>query len=439
MFLRRPVEAGGSVAVVFVGCVVPEGPRYHTAAFSQAGQMYQRELLSGLARAGLAPSVVLSALPLPGYPKSRRLWVRGEEAGLPDGTPLKLLPFINVTPLKQVTIGLATLVRLLLWGYRTRGSGSRLVYTYNLSVPPGLFTLLGARIVGAKAVVSLCDVNVPGATVPDKWAWRLDYWLHRRLAPRFDAHVVASDAIARDFAAGKPCLRVEGGIRKEQLAAEAAASPGGDGEKETFVVTATGRLDDINGIPVLLRAFSLLEGSQYRLRIAGAGPLEGLVRQAAAADPRIAFYGLISFTEVLGLYRDSDVLVNMRITKGMSTNYFFPSKMMEYLASGTPVVTTCTGHVEEEFGALVYLLRDETPEGLADAIRLAARQGSTERRNLGRKAREYMLAHKTWSAQALKLARFLRGAVLGNGTEALRCPREPQDGPSIVEAAPRSG
>ncbi len=30
---------------------------------------------------------------------------------------------------------------------------------------------------------------------------------------------------------------------------------------------------------------------------------------------------------------------------------------MEYLASGTPVITTCTGHVEEEFADIVYLLK----------------------------------------------------------------------------------
>ncbi len=32
--------------------------------------------------------------------------------------------------------------------------------------------------------------------------------------------------------------------------------------------------------------------------------------------------------------------------------------MMEYLASGVPVISTCTGHVEEEFGAFTYLLRE---------------------------------------------------------------------------------
>ena len=53
----------------------------------------------------------------------------------------------------------------------------------------------------------------------------------------------------------------------------------------------------------------------------------------------------------------ADVLVDMRLTEALNTKYSFSSKLMEYLASGTPVITTCTGHVEEEFADIAYLLK----------------------------------------------------------------------------------
>jgi len=403
----------GEIAVAYIGSIVPDEPRFHNAAFNPSGQRYQQELLLGLEGAGMPPSLVLSITPTPAYPKVGKLWIRGGEADLTESLRVTLVSFPNFTPLKQITVGIATVLHLLLWRWRTRRADFRIVYTYNLTAPPGLFTLLGARLIRAKAVVSLCDINVPGETVPSRWLWRLDYWLQRKLIPRFDGHVVAADAMAREFIPGRPYLRLEGGVRNElfekvPLRFDAKENPG-----KPFVITAAGTVNEVNGIPILLEAFSLLEAGQYRLRIAGGGPVERQVREAAANDSRIEYLGFISFPEVLQLYKHSDVLINMRITGKLDTRYFFPGKMMEYLASGTPVITTCTGHTEEEFGEFVYLLRDETAQGLAEIIRRVASLHPEVRAKLGRRAQEYMAIHKTWDAQAKKVAQFIREVVLG--------------------------
>jgi glycosyltransferase involved in cell wall biosynthesis len=161
-------------------------------------------------------------------------------------------------------------------------------------------------------------------------------------------------------------------------------------------------------VEVMLRAISRLSGKQYRFVFAGDGPLANDVRAAAGKDPRIEYLGYLKLSQVLSIYRQADMLINMRLTKAIRTRYFFPSKMMEFLASGTPVLSTCTGHVEEEFGSFVFLLRDESPAGLATAIQQAEAVGPAARARMGRKARAYMLANKTWNVQAWRLASFLR-------------------------------
>ena len=402
------------VTLVFVGAVVPEKSAYHTAAFSRSGQNYQRELLDGLRRAGLPASEIISVVPVPSYPKSKRLWISGGREEIIEGTEVRLLGFLNLLLVKQLMIGFLAVVRILRWGWRMRRTPNRVVITYNLTVPPGLFTLIGAKLIGAKAVVALCDIDVPGQTVPPGFIWRLNYWMQKRLIPLFDGHIVAADAIAQDFLVDRPYVRVEGGI------SEQSTSSGGDDVIDSgmisdrpFRIGFAGRLDETNGVPSLLEAFSLLVGDKYRLRIAGRGPLEGRVREAATNDSRIEYLGFISLSEVLRLYKNSDVLVNMRITKSLNTKYFFPGKLLEYLGSGTPVITTCTGHTEEEFGDLAYLLRDETAQGLADKIQWLANVGIEARERLGQKARRYIALHKTWDAQAKKAAQFIHEVVLG--------------------------
>lgn len=411
--------ASSDIALVYISTVTPDEPCFHNPAFSRATQMFQQNLLLGMKHAGLQPSLLLSAPPMPSFPRFKRLFVRASRTYLPERLAIELVPFINCTPVKQITIGLAVLVRLLQWGWRTRRTPHRVVFTHNLSVPPGLFTYLGVRWIGAKLMVSINDVNVPGQTVPDTLLTRADFKVTRWLLPRSDGYVPVADALMEDFAPGRPYVRVEGGITDDLIERTGERHRVKRDENAPFTVVATGNLDETNGIPIILKAFQMLVGDQYRLIIAGRGALAGDVQAAAAQDPRIEYRGFLSFSEVVSLYNTTDVLISMRVTRALNTRYFYPSKMMEYLASGTPVMATCTGHTAEEFGDFCFLIKDETSEGLAEMIRYVASLAPEQRDAMGRKAREYMMTNKTWDAQARRIVHYIRETLCGLG-EPLR-------------------
>ena len=238
-----------------------------------------------------------------------------------------------MTPLKQVVVGVGVLIGLVAWGWRKRKSRKRVVLTYNLTMPPGLFTLLGARLARAKAVVSVNDINIPGQTVPASALWRLDVRLQRWLLPRFDGHLAVADQIATDFFPGRPYVRVEGGVDSAFLELTRRANDVAPKENSPFVFTFAGWLNEANGVNVLLSAFQLLRTSSFRLRIAGTGPLQAVVEEACRQDERIQYLGMLDATGVAGIYRTSDVLLNVRLTKSIDTRYFFPSKLIEFLAS----------------------------------------------------------------------------------------------------------
>lgn len=233
--------------------------------------------------------------------------------------------------------------------------------------------------------------------------------------------MAVADRIMQDLVPGRPYVRVEGGVAPRTFERTARHGPERRGPDDPFTITSAGSLDQANGILELLGAFRILEGPRFRLWIAGDGVLAPAVRRAASEDPRISALGLVPFDDVLGLYRESDVLVNMRLTRRIETRYFFPSKLMEYLASGVPVISTCTGHVEAEFGHCCVLLRDESAAGLGDAIRAMAGMDPEARRAMGARARAFMAAEKSWDAQGRKVAAYLR-TVLCQTTRGGRRP-----------------
>jgi glycosyltransferase involved in cell wall biosynthesis len=339
------------------------------------------------------------------------------------GIPVTLLPYINLPFIKLVQIGIQAFVFLIASGIRialhSRGAPKLVALCYNASLPFGPFVLLAARLTGTVAVVTLNDVFVPGQLIPNNVWRRLDFATMKSILPRFDGFIAVTDRIMAELAPGRTYIRVEGGI-SENLLRERLGTR--QNHIHNFVIGVAGSLTKANGILEILEAFQLLEGEKWRLRIAGSGPLKADVERAIALDQRIEWLGSIPFASVLDLYCEADVLVNMRLTKKIKSDFFFPSKMMEYLASGTPVITTCTGHTEEEYGRFAFLLRDESPAGLATLIREVASKSPDELTTFGARARAYMCAHKSWRVQGRRIADHIRWVV--DTTQARRAAYE---------------
>ncbi len=395
-------------AIIYVGSVVRDAPAFWGPAFSPAGNLFQLSLLNGLQAVDAPLVAVLTQRPQRAFPNGPLRWFRGEDVELDGGLRARLLPFLNVPVLRPITVGLAVIGSA--WRIARRSGSRRLVIcTHNLSEPPGLFTLLAARLLGGRAVAYVCDVHVPGRLVAASWSRRLDFALQRWLLPRYDGLIVVNENTATDLAPRVPHIRVEGGVTAPMLSVADRRMDSRRSDAGLFTMVAAGSLHPGNGISEILGAMRLLHDPSYRLRIAGRGPLEPLVREAQARDPRIQYCGLLTFDQVLDLYASADVLLNVRLTREIDTRYYFPSKVMEYLASGVPVITTCPGNVREEFADIAFLLEDETADSLAQLIASVAALPREERDARGRAARDFMAAEKTWAIQARRIVQFLEG------------------------------
>jgi glycosyltransferase involved in cell wall biosynthesis len=408
---RLTNSSAPGISLVYIGNVVPDLPEFMTGAASRAGIRFQLELIKSISSAGLSPNLVIAYEPIEAFPRGKRVWIGPRHVTLTGQIGAFLVPFINITPLKQLSIAAAVAIRLIAWRWTTRTSPEHVIYCFNLSVPPGWVVLGVGRLLGTKVVVSLNDINVPGETIDRSAYNRADFLLQRLVLPHFDGYVVVADAIMKDFAPNRDYIRIDGGVGDEQMLAPRQPYPESGFASLPFTLVVTSRLDKTNGILEILEAMEVLKCANVRLYIAGVGPLIDVVKAAAARDERIIYLGLISYDETIRLYQRADVLVNMRLTRALNTKYFFPSKMIEYLTSGIPVITTCTGHVEEEYGAFCYLLKDETGAGLARLIEMVTLKSRGDLREVGRRARAYMCSVKSWEAQGQRIVRYVTGCA----------------------------
>ena len=395
--------------LALVGSVVPDDPRFRTAAFSVAGNASQARLIRSLQTNGVAVDEVISFVPVPSFPRSRRVWQR-RTSGTVEGVRTVLLPFLNVIPAKIACLGWGVFQGVARWSWRNRRR-TRIVHMYNVDRPPGLFAYAAARLTGAAVTASLYDVGTVSSDEPHTLWHRLAHRLSRWLVPRLDGRVVITPAIERDFAGGQPCLLVDGGVSEAwldrfEVAPPASSDPG------TCVFLLAGTLWEVNGARLALDAFERLREPGFRLLVTGRGPLQAVVEAAAARDARIQYLGFLGQDDFPGVYARADVLLNIRLTQSGADPYNFPSKLHEYLATGRVVISTPAVHIREEYGGFCLMLEREDADALAELMRHAARMPAGEREAIGRRARAYMRAEKTWTAQGRRIAAYLAAAAI---------------------------
>jgi glycosyltransferase involved in cell wall biosynthesis len=321
--------------------------------------------------------------------------------------PVRLLPFINFVGIRQLTVGIVVLLSLIAWVWHPkRRNRQKIIFMYNLIEPPAIFAWLAGYLLRATTICCINDINVFGHTIPDRLIYRLAFWIAHKSIPLFDGRIVITKDIADDFARGHSCLIVPGAV-DENLLNRFAKTAQRTCHSPIFKIVMAGNISELNGIKEVIEGFKLTSNPNYRLSIAGSGALQPLVEAAAETDSRIELLGYLSFEQVLALYEEADCIVNMRLTKRLKSNYLFPSKLFEYLASGKPVITTCPGHVADEYSQIAILLHEETAEALRIAIDTVAAMSCEERQRLGEKAVQHMREHSTWNAVGWQMVSYM--------------------------------
>lgn len=238
-------------------------------------------------------------------------------------------------------------------------------------------------------------------------SWIMNYDTHATDADYnvADAFLLLSshmrDVVVRN---GQPSTVVEGIFSQNPSATEAQAEGTKSLTKDIFY---SGTLARRYNIMNLVDAFQSIPRDDIRLIICGDGSCRDEIVERAKSDPRIVFKGALPHDEVLSLQRESFLLVNPRTPEGDFTKYSFPSKTMEYLASGTPTLLYRLDGIPDEYYDYCFSLTDNSVDALAAKLSEIILTPEAELRALGAKARQFVLDKKNPAAQCSKIRELL--------------------------------
>jgi glycosyltransferase involved in cell wall biosynthesis len=178
--------------------------------------------------------------------------------------------------------------------------------------------------------------------------------------------------------------------------------------KEPYkTILYTGNLGKRYGILDLLEAFTKISSPDFRLWLCGNGDGLEKIQEIQKRDYRIEYFGILPRNEVLKLQKRATLLVNPRHSYEEYTKYSFPSKTMEYMASGTPALMSKLPCLPKEYEPYIYFFDDESVEGMKNKIIEICEKSQEELNEFGKKAAEFIHTQKNEIAQTKRIIEFI--------------------------------
>lgn len=176
------------------------------------------------------------------------------------------------------------------------------------------------------------------------------------------------------------------------------------------VIMYAGMIEEKYGVLDLAKAFMMVDNPDWQLELYGVGSSLNQITELAKKDRRIQVMGSVSNAQVLKRQREVSLLINPRNDEDEFTKYSFPSKVIEYMGSGTPMLGYKLSGIPEEYSNYYYQLKPGI-QGMAQSITQVLSYSDYEREEMGKQALRFIVTEKNAKKQCEKIMRMLEQLV----------------------------
>ena len=366
-------------------------------------------LIKGLELHGGARYTYVSARPISDYPNYPKIFIGKKKWNeiVDNNNHISILeiPFINVSILKIITrFFFGLYYSLKEFHYKASKSG---VIVYSVHVPFMYIGYVMSKIYSIDFITIWTD---PPSVVESKDRLiksvfrKLELKLAKCVMKKSTKVVALTKGLAEDFAPNKPYIIIEGIIDEKDI----NTSIGKKNLKvdRNIIVAHTGSLSTRYGIQNIVRGVILTNDKNIELDIYGRGDYEEELSEICRNHVNIKYKGFLRNDEILRIQGEADFLINARSAEDDYVKYSFPSKTLEYMLSGTPLITTMLPGIPAEYEEYVIKLEDNSPATISETIKKAKAMKCEERELIGLKALTFARS-KSFINQGKIIAEFI--------------------------------
>lgn len=324
------------------------------------------------------------------------------------------LGFINLPIIKHVMIDLGFFFKTLRFVIKNRKKPCAIIMdAAYVTAHPFVIAAAGKKI---HKTAIFCDIYDYMADVKDarnaekvSISRRAARWIATKSYSQLSSFILLTEQMSSLVnKKGKPYIVMEGlvDINMEEMPNTI------EKKSPKHAIMYAGALREQYGLKNLVQGFMNYKNDDVELWIFGAGDYANEIEAATKVDSRIVFGGMIPLNEAVENELKATLLVNSRPTDMEFARYSFPSKNMEYMVSGTPILTTKLPGMPQEYYDYVYTIDGNTPADVTAALEKVFSFSYEELHRQGLKSREFVLQNKNnvvQSSRILELVGYKKG------------------------------
>lgn len=388
--------------VLFLGYAINIEEASKTYGASIAGNKMQINVLKNLDAYPDLSIKSITIYPIAAYPGTKTMFIKKQLINLFNDFYSIKIRFVNLPVIKHFCIIINTYIEA---KKLVKKDGIQTIFTFNCFPEVGLPAKWLKKKYGCTIISLLADLPIDDTVSRKGFSLLLRKCfdkITKNTIPCYDKLIVLNKHAVELYAPDVTNIVVEGGVDEDDIT---------EFSNRKFIkknIVYSGALVEYSGIMNLIESMKFITHKDVFLDIYGGGQIEELVKSQAEKMPNVFFHGKVDNNSMKKIQHEAYLLVNPRPVENKIAMVTFPSKIFEYMLSGTPVLTTKLNGFTDEYLDKMYFVDQNDPYALAGKINEIMDLPEDELRGKAYAARQFIIENKTWEKQSKKIYEFVK-------------------------------
>lgn len=372
-------------------------------------QKFFRLFIDGLAENKGANISVMSVLPISSSLTNKYFFKQTKEF-ISKKLNYTYLGFFNGKFSRYITLCFSSIKYLLKWCNKNKKMTSVIIVDPLIpivSIPSRII----ATIYGIKTVALITDLPTLSTSMKERKEFFLkksaltmyQFIAHRDLY-YYDGYIPITETINKKINVHKrPYVIIEGFADSQDESIEV--------NHNNYIMYAGGVYEKY-GVKNLVEAFIKLKNEDVELFIFGEGTYIEEIKKIHEKHKNIRYMGCVSTEEIVKYEKRALLLVNPRPINEEFAKYSFPSKTIEYMLSGTAVVSTKLLGIPKEYFDYIYSFEDDTVNGIYKTLKKILSYSKEVLVKKGKLGHDFIFENKNNIIMAKKVFNFLEKGII---------------------------
>lgn len=397
------------IKIIFVGYVVNPEKSAVYSGISIAGNKMQVNLLKNLFKIKDIDLHIITIRPVATFPTDKKAFYPSVTEKIFGKTEAEQVGFVNFPIVKQIS-QIRSVEKAIENALKQNDNGNTILLTFNMFPQVGIPAMRASRKYGVKMVSLLADLPIDDAATRSVFSkflrGRFDESTRKSIG-MLDHVIVLNRHAAERYAPCADYIVIDGGV-DEDIISEFHPSFIAEKKKIRNIVYG-GALTLYSGVITLARSMKYIPDEDVFLDIYGAGDGEKELKQIAQLDKRIRIYGKVDNATMIQKQQEAYLLVNPRPIDDPISEVTFPSKIFEYMLSGTPVLSTRLNGFSDEYNGKILFFEGQSEQAMASSIVNVMHMSCEQLNDYARRAYEYISREKGWGKQTERIYEYCKG------------------------------